>query len=378
MPEVAPVPLSQLTTLRTGGAPARLVEAATTDELVAALREAWADGEPWFVLGGGSNLFVGDEPFEGTVIRVRTSGIEELPGSRPDTVRLRVQAGHDWDAFVAETVARGYAGVEAMSGIPGTVGAAPVQNVGAYGQEIVQTLVEVELIDESTGEVARVSASDLGLGFRTSVLKHHYGSVPERPAVILSVTLELERVGTDERPIAGEQLRGALGLDAEQSVSLRWIRDHVLATRGRKGMVLDAEDPDTWSAGSFFQNAIVSEAFARTLPDACPKWPMGPALDPVTVIPLAAFDGILPPPPVENRQVKVSAAWLIENAGLSRGFRFPRSRAGLSTKHTLALTNRGEATAAEIAQLARFVQSRVAAEFGLVLQPEPVLVNVEL
>ncbi|WP_298873808.1 UDP-N-acetylmuramate dehydrogenase [uncultured Microbacterium sp.] len=378
MPEVAPVPLSQLTTLRTGGAPARLVEAATTDELVAALREAWADGEPWFVLGGGSNLFVGDEPFEGTVIRVRTSGIEELPGSRPDTVRLRVQAGHDWDAFVAETVARGYAGVEAMSGIPGTVGAAPVQNVGAYGQEIVQTLVEVELIDESTGEVARVSASDLGLGFRTSVLKHHYGSVPERPAVILSVTLELERVGTDERPIAGEQLRGALGLDAEQSVSLRWIRDHVLATRARKGMVLDAEDPDTWSAGSFFQNAIVSEAFARTLPDACPKWPMGPALDPVTVIPLAAFDGILPPPPVENRQVKVSAAWLIENAGLSRGFRFPRSRAGLSTKHTLALTNRGEATAAEIAQLARFVQNRVAAEFGLVLQPEPVLVNVEL
>ncbi|MDU0367847.1 UDP-N-acetylmuramate dehydrogenase [Microbacterium sp. NPDC089180] len=378
MPQVAPVPLAQLTTLRTGGEPARLIEATTVDELVAALREAWAAGEPWFVLGGGSNLFVGDEPFEGTVIRVRTSGIDELPGSRPDTVRLRVQAGHDWDALVAETVERGYAGVEAMSGIPGTVGAAPVQNVGAYGQEIVQTLVEVELIDESTGDVSTVPASELGLGFRTSVLKHHYGSVPERPAVILSVTLELERVGTDERPIAGDQLRGALGLEADQAVSLRWIRDHVLATRARKGMVLDAEDPDTWSAGSFFQNAIVSEAFARTLPDACPKWPMGPALDPVTVIPLAAFDGILPPPPVENRQVKVSAAWLIENAGLSRGFRFPRSRAGLSTKHTLALTNRGEATAAEIAQLARFVQSRVAAEFGLVLQPEPVLVNVEL
>lgn len=378
MPQVAPVPLAQLTTLRTGGEPARLIEATTVDELVAALREAWAAGEPWFVLGGGSNLFVGDEPFEGTVIRVRTSGIDELPGSRPDTVRLRVQAGHDWDALVAETVERGYAGVEAMSGIPGTVGAAPVQNVGAYGQEIVQTLVEVELIDESTGDVSTVPASELGLGFRTSVLKHHYGSVPERPAVILSVTLELERVGTDERPIAGDQLRGALGLEADQAVSLRWIRDHVLATRARKGMVLDAEDPDTWSAGSFFQNAIVSEAFARTLPDACPKWPMGPALDPVTVIPLAAFDGILPPPPVENRQVKVSAAWLIENAGLSRGFRFPRSRAGLSTKHTLALTNRGEATAAEIAQLARFVQNRVAAEFGLVLQPEPVLVNVEL
>jgi UDP-N-acetylmuramate dehydrogenase len=143
-------------------------------------------------------------------------------------------------------------------------------------------------------------------------------------------------------------------------------------------MVLDAEDPDTWSAGSFFQNAIVSEAFARTLPAECPQWPLTPVLDPVTVIPLAAFDGILPPPPVVSRQVKVSAAWLIENAGLRRGFRFPRSRAGLSTKHTLALTNRGEATAAEIAELARFVQNRVASEFGLVLQPEPVLVNVEL
>jgi len=378
MPEVAPIPLARLTTLRTGGEPARLVEARSADELVEALREVWSDGDEWFVLGGGSNLFVGDEPFEGTVVRVLTSGVEELPGSRPGTVRLRVQAGHDWDALVAETVDRGLAGVEAMSGIPGTVGAAPVQNVGAYGQEIVQTLVEVELIDESTGDVSVVPAAELGLGFRTSVLKQHYGSVPDRSAVILSVTLELEHVGDGERPIAGEQLRGALGLDAGQAVSLRWIRDHVLATRARKGMVQDAEDPDTWSAGSFFQNAIVSEAFARTLPEACPKWPMAPMLDPVTVIPLAAFDGILPPPPVERHEVKVSAAWLIENAGLRRGFRFPRSRAGLSTKHTLALTNRGGATADEIAELARFVQGRVQSEFGLLLQPEPVLVNVEL
>lgn len=378
MPEVPPVPLSQLTTLRTGGVPARMIETSSSDELVAALRDVWADGDRWLVLGGGSNLFAGDDEFDGTVIRVRSTGIEELPGSRPDTVRLRVQAGHDWDALVAETVARGYAGIEAMSGIPGTVGAAPVQNVGAYGQEIVQTLVEVELIDESTGDVSTVPASDLGLGFRTSVLKHHYGSVPDRPAVILSVTLELERVGAAERPLAGEQLRSALGLGPDEAVSLRWIRDHVLATRARKGMVLDDEDPDTWSAGSFFQNAIVSEAVARTLPDECPRWPMSPVLDPIRVIPLAAFDGVLPPPPVERREVKVSAAWLIEHAGLSRGFRLPGSRAGLSTKHTLALTNRGEASAAEIAQLARFVQQRVHAEFGLLLQPEPVLVDVEL
>jgi UDP-N-acetylmuramate dehydrogenase len=378
MPEVTPVPLSGLTTLRTGGLPARAIEARTSDELVTVLRDVWATGEPWLVVGGGSNLFVGDEPFDGTVVLVRTSGIEELPGSRADTVRLRVQAGHDWDALVAETVDRGLAGIEAMSGIPGTVGAAPVQNIGAYGQEVVQTLVEVELLDESTGELSTVPASDLGLGFRTSVLKQHYGSVAERPAVIVSVTLELARVGEGERPIEGAQLRGALGLDADTAVSLRWIREHVLATRARKGMVLDDEDPDTWSAGSFFQNAIVSEAFARTLPAECPQWPLSPAVDPVTVIPLAAFDGVVPPPTAERREVKVSAAWLIEHAGLSRGFRVPRSRAGLSTKHTLALTNRGEATAAEIAELARFVQQRVQSEFGLLLQPEPVLVNVEL
>lgn len=378
MPEVTPVPLSELTTLRTGGLPERTIEARTPDELVGALRDLWASDEPWLVVGGGSNLFVGDEPYEGTVVLVRTAGIEELPGPRPDTVRLRVQAGHDWDALVAETVARGLAGIEAMSGIPGTVGAAPVQNIGAYGQEVVQTLVEVELLDESTGELSTVAASDLGLGFRTSVLKQHYGSVAERPGVIVSVTLELERVGDGERSIAGAQLRGALGLDADAAVSLRWIREHVLATRASKGMVLDGEDPDTWSAGSFFQNAIVSEAFARTLPAECPKWPLGPVVDPVTVIPLAAFDGIVPPPVAELREVKVSAAWLIEHAGLSRGFRFPRSRAGLSTKHTLALTNRGSATAAEIAELARFVQNRVQSEFGLLLQPEPVLVNVEL
>ncbi|MFS0794789.1 UDP-N-acetylmuramate dehydrogenase [Microbacterium sp. 1P10AE] len=378
MPHVSPIPLSELTTLRTGGLPGRTIEARTADEFVSVLRDLWDAGEPWLVVGGGSNMFVGDEPFEGTVVLVRTAGIEEFPGSGPDGVRLRVQAGHDWDDLVAETVARGLAGIEAMSGIPGTVGAAPVQNIGAYGQEIVQTLVEVELLDEATGELSTVPASDLGLGFRTSVLKQHYGSVAERPAVIVSVTLELERVGDGERPIAGAQLRGALGLEADATVSLRWIREHVLATRARKGMVLDDEDPDTWSAGSFFQNAIVSEAFARTLPDECPRWPMSPVLDPVTVIPLAAFDGVVPAPVAERREVKVSSAWLIEHAGLSRGFRFPRSRAGLSTKHTLALTNRGGATAAEIAELARFVQQRVQSEFGLVLQPEPVLVNVEL
>lgn len=378
MPDVEPLPLAQLTTLRTGGAPARMIDARTADEVVAALREVWGGGDPWLVLGGGSNLFVGDEPFEGTVVRILTSGIELLPSPRAGYARLRVQAGHDWDGLVAFAVTHGLAGIEAMSGIPGTVGAAPVQNIGAYGQEIVQTLVEVELIDEATGDVSTVSAAELGLGFRTSVLKHHYGSVPLRPGVILSVTLELEAIGHAERVIRGGQLRAALGLAPEDAVSLAWIRDHVLATRARKGMVLDDADPDTHSAGSFFQNAVVSAAFARTLPDACPRWPVTPDLDPVRVIPLAEFDGIVPPLRGDLPDVKVSSAWLIEHAGIGKGFRLPRSRAALSSKHALALTNRGGATAAELAELARFIQGRVQSEFGLLLQPEPVLVGVEL
>lgn len=378
MTEVAPVPLSRLTTLRTGGAPSRMIEASTTDELVDTLREVWSSGDPWFVLGGGSNLFVGDEPFDGTVVRILTRGIERMPAPRPGFARLRVQAGHDWDELVAYAVSEGLAGIEAMSGIPGTVGAAPVQNVGAYGQEIVQTLVEVELIDESTGEVSTVSAADLGLGFRTSALKHHYGSAPARRAVILSVTLELAEVGHDQRRIGGEQLRTALGLGVDDTVTVAWVREHVLATRARKGMVLDADDPDTWSAGSFFQNAVVSAAFARTLPAECPRWPVAPDLDPVLVIPLAAYQGYVPPPAAVESDVKVSAAWLIEHTGVRKGFKLPRSRAALSSKHALALTNRGGATAAELSELARYIQGRVQAEFGLVLQPEPVLVNVEL
>jgi len=378
MPDVEPIPLAQLTTLRTGGTPARMIEAPTVDELVSALREAWADGEPLLVVGGGSNLFVGDEPYDGTVVRVLTTGIERMPSPRPGYVRLRVQAGHDWDHLVAYAVAEGLAGIEAMSGIPGTVGAAPVQNIGAYGQEIVQTLAEVELIDESTGEVSTVPADELGLGFRTSVFKQHYGSVAARPAVILTVTLELADVGHGDRPVVGDQLRTALGLEPGAVVSLAWVRDHVLATRRRKGMVLDADDPDTYSAGSFFQNAIVSASFARTLPPECPRWPVTPDLDPVLVIPLAAYDGYVPASVSEESDVKVSAAWLIEHSGLRKGFKLPRSRAALSTKHALALTNRGSGSAEELAQLARFIQGRVQSEFGLVLQPEPVLVGVEL
>lgn len=378
MPEVEPRPLAELTTLRTGGVPERMIDALTRDEIVEALREAWGAGDDVLVLGGGSNLFVGDEPFEGTVVRVLSKGIERVDAEAPGTTRVRVQAGHDWDAFVAWTVEHGLSGVEAMSGIPGTVGAAPVQNIGAYGQEVVQTLVEVELIDEASGDIAVVPATELGLAFRTSVLKAHYGSVALRPAVILSATFDLVEVGAGELPVRGEQLRQALGLAPEHAVSLAWIRAHVLETRARKGMVLDPADPDTASAGSFFQNAVVSDAFARTLPPECPRWPMAPIVEAPTIIPLAAYDGVAPPPASYRPEVKVSAAWLIEHAGLGKGFRLGRSRASLSTKHALALTNRGGASADEIAELARFVQQRVQQDFGLILQPEPVLVGVEI
>ncbi|VXB25831.1 UDP-N-acetylenolpyruvoylglucosamine reductase [Microbacterium sp. 8M] len=378
MTEIPPIRLAELTTLQTGAAPARMIDAETTEELVAVLQDVWASGDAWFVLGGGSNLFAGDTPFDGTVIRIRTSGIEELPSPHPGRIGLRAQAGHDWDALVAYAVERGYAGIEAMSGIPGTVGAAPVQNVGAYGQEIQETLVEVELLDEHTGEVVTTPAAELGLGFRTSVLKHHYGSVPERRAVILSVTLDLAVTGDAGRVVRGEQLRRALGLTTDDPVPLAWVRERILATRAAKGMLFDPADPDTHGAGSFFQNAIVPESVARTLPPECPRWPVTPDLDTVTVIPLDSYYGLVPKPEAPPSDVKVSAAWLIEHAGIRKGFRLPRSRAGVSTKHALALTNRGGATAGEIAELARFIQSRVHSEFGLVLQPEPVLVDVEL
>ncbi|KJL23268.1 UDP-N-acetylenolpyruvoylglucosamine reductase [Microbacterium azadirachtae] len=378
MTQIEPIRLAELTTLQTGAAPARMVEAMTADDLVAALRDVWASGDEWFVLGGGSNLFAGDAPFDGTVVRIRTNGIEELPSPHPGRIRLRAQAGHDWDALVAYAVERGYAGIEAMSGIPGTVGAAPVQNVGAYGQEIQETLVEVELLDEHSGEVVTTPAADLGLGFRTSVLKHHYGSVAERRAVILSVTLDLAVTGDAGRVVRGEQLRRALGLTNDDPVPLAWVRERILSTRAAKGMLFDPADPDTHGAGSFFQNAIVPESVARTLPPECPRWPVTPDLDTITVIPLDAYYGLVPKPEAPPSDVKVSAAWLIEHAGIRKGFRLPRSRAGVSTKHALALTNRGGATAGEIAELARFIQSRVHSEFGLLLQPEPVLVDVEL
>lgn len=378
MTDITPAPLSGYTTLQVGGTPTRMIEATTRDEVIAALLDTWQTDDSWLVLGGGSNLLVSDDDAPHTVILLRTSGIERLADPADGIARVRVQAGHNWDGFVTYAVEHGLAGIEALSGIPGTVGAAPVQNVGAYGQEIVQTLVSVELIDFETGDVVEVPASELELGPRTSVLKAHYGTTPVRVAVILTATFDLRIVGQGAVALDGSQVRTALGLAEGETITLRDVRDRILAIRGSKGMVLDPNDADTTSAGSFFTNPIVSEAFSRTLPAACPRWPMNPLPREDAVIPLVDYAGEVPPIVADSGRIKVSAAWLIENSGLAKGFKLPGSRASLSTKHTLALTNRGGASSEEIAALARFVQARVHSEYGVLLLPEPVFVGVEL
>lgn len=380
-PAPAPAPaLATLTTMRVGGVPARLVAPPDWEALVAAALEVWGSGEDWLLLGGGSNTVAADEGFEGTVIRIVTRGIERLDAP-PGRVRLRVQAGEPWDDVVALAVRSGWAGIEALSGIPGSTGAAPVQNIGAYGQELESALLGVELLDHESGEVRRVSREELGLGYRTSVLKRGH------EAIVLSVDLDLAdstvpgAIGAPlSAPIAYAQLADSLGVPLGSRVPLAELRRAVLALRASKGMVLDPADPDSVSAGSFFTNPIVSEHFARSLPADAPRWPTTPP-EPATVIGLAGgavHPADIPPLADGPYDVKLSAAWLIENTGIRRGFALPGSGAAISSKHTLAIVNRGGATAADVAQLASYVQARVQAEFGVLLRPEPVLVGLVL
>ncbi|POH65294.1 UDP-N-acetylenolpyruvoylglucosamine reductase [Cryobacterium zongtaii] len=390
-PVPAPVTLADLTTLRVGGAPAHLVAPADEAGLIQAALDAWGSDEPWVLLGGGSNTVAADAGFDGTVIHVCTRGVEVLATAaetgadaeidadvdgRP--VRIRVQAGEPWDDLVALTVANGWAGIEALSGIPGTSGAAPVQNIGAYGQELANSLAAIDFLDFESGEVERLSAAELGLGYRTSVLKQG------RRGVVLAIELELRDMsaqaavlgGALSQPVTYPQLANALGVQLGDRVPLAELRQSVLGLRAGKGMVLDAADPDTYSAGSFFTNPIVTESFARTLPDEAPRWKQAEIELPDRVIPLDEYAGVGPMPGVEVlRTVKLSAAWLIENSGIHRGFRLPGSGAAISSKHSLAITNTGTATADEIGQLARFVQQRVQADFGVILHPEPVFVG---
>jgi len=377
-----PVALSELTTLRVGGVPARMVAPSTERELVDEALAVWGIGDDWMLLAGGSNTVAADEGFDGTVIRVVTRGIAVVEDAETgaDRVRLRVQAGEPWDELVSYAVARGWSGIEALSGIPGSAGAAPVQNIGAYGQELSSCLRAVDFLDYETGDVRRMEAAELGLGYRTSVLKRGLRGV------VLAIELDLHDTTGEAsvlgsalgRPIAYGQLASALGVQIGDRVALETVRATVLALRASKGMVLDPDDPDTNSAGSFFTNPIVTENFARSLPASAPRWNLEPEL-PDRVIPLGEYAGVDPMPGVDDvRTVKLSAAWLIEKAGISRGFRLPGSLAAVSSKHTLALTNTGGASAGDVVELARYVLGRVSAEFGINLQPEPVLVGLTL
>lgn len=337
--------LAAHTTLRVGG-PADGWHAADSDEdLVATVTAADREGRPVLLLGGGSNLLVSDQGFPGTVVAVETRGVDVID-SGADSVTVTVAAGENWDDVVSQVVAHGWSGIEALSGIPGRVGATPVQNVGAYGQEVAQVIRSVRVLDRRSGVVSDLQPSDCAFAYRSSAFKRH----PNR-WVVLSVTMHLRTDGHSR--IAYAELADALGVEPGSSVDVRSTRGAVLALRSRKGMVLSESDHDTWSAGSFFTNPVVSEAQAAQLPEECPRYPA----------------------PVG---VKVSAAWLIGEAGVERGYCLPGSHAAVSTKHTLALCNRGGATAAEVIELARDVRARVSSAFAITLEPEPVLVGLAL
>lgn len=357
--------LSELTTMRVGGPAREMLQPADADTLVEATREVWRSGEPWLILGGGSNLVVADDGFDGTVIRAVTRGIE-----RTD-VRLRVQAGESWDALVSHTIDQGLAGLEALSGIPGSVGAAPIQNIGAYGRELSDSLIAIDFLDYPSGELSRIPAAQLALGYRTSAIKQG------RHGLVVAVELQLTESDLSE-PIAYPQLASALQVDLGARVPTAQVRAAVLALRASKGMVLSPGDRDSVSCGSFFTNPIVGARFARELPTDAPRWPVGEE-DADRVLPLESFDGAaLRSHEVHEQRLKLSAAWLIEHSGIRRGFTLPGSNAAISSKHTLAIINTGGATAEQVAELARYVQSRVSNEFGVILQPEPMLIGVQL
>lgn len=339
----SPVPgksLSEYTTLRIGGPARELIETHSSEEAVAVLRGAPG---PTLVLGGGSNVVIGDAGFDGTVVVLRGGGIEEAGDGL-----VRVQAGHVWDEFVAWTVAHGRSGVECLSGIPGSAGATPIQNVGAYGQEVANTIAAVRVWDREADEIRDWTPAECGFAYRHSVFKH------SDRYLVLSVDFRLEPAGTSQ-PIAYAELAKRLEAEVGDRAPLGLVRDAVLELRRGKGMVLDEHDHDTWSAGSFFTNPIIGAHAYHELAEKAggepPHW--------------KTADG----------KVKVSAAWLIGAAGFEKGHR--RGNVGLSTKHTLALTNRGGATATELLALATAVADKVEADFGVRLRPEPVTVNAD-
>ena len=337
--------LADLTTLRLGGPARELVHAVDEQSLLDAVRSADRSGTPLLVIAGGSNLVVADAGFDGTVVRVETTGIHD-DSDMCGGAMVTVAAGEPWDPFVAYAVDHGLVGVEALSGIPGSVGASPIQNVGAYGQEVADTVASVRCWDRTDDVQRTFAAADCGLGYRTSRFKRDPGRF-----VVLAVTFQL-RLGTLSAPVRYAELARTLGVEVGARAPMTEVREAVLALRSRKGMVLDAADQDTWSAGSFFTNPVLDADAARLLPVEAPRWEQP--------------DGT----------VKTSAAWLIERAGFAKGY--GNERAALSGKHTLALTNRGAASTTDLLALAADVQRGVHEAYGVWLVNEPVLVGCEL
>ena len=339
-------PLADHTTLRLGGPATTMVEATTGADILAALRDADDRGDPVLLLAGGSNLVIGDAGFDGTVILVRSTGLVARPDG--DDVLVTVQAGHSWDEVVATAVAEGWSGIEFLSGIPGSAGATPVQNVGAYGQEIAASFVVATVHDRHDDTTRGFTAADCRFGYRASVFKHN----PRY--VVLDVTYRLRRDRLSA-PIAYAETARALDVPVGSGVPLGVARDTVLKLRAGKGMVLDPHDPDTRSAGSFFMNPVLDraafDALCERLGETPPHFPAG-------------------------SEVKVPAAWLIGRAGFEKGY--GRDGVAVSGKHTLALTNRGHGTTTALLALAGEIRDGVRQRLGVTLRPEPVLVNARL
>jgi UDP-N-acetylmuramate dehydrogenase len=362
------VPLAPLTTLRVGPVARRLITCTTTEQVVAALGALRGEGvgaggedgggksgEP-LVLGGGSNVVV-DDTLQGlTAVRLANTRIT-VTGNR-----IRAEAGAQWDTVVRTAVDAGLGGLECLSGIPGSAGATPVQNVGAYGAEVADTITRVRLLDRTTSQLYWASGTELGFGYRTSALKHP--ALPGPAPIAVEVEFELDASGLGA-PVRYGELAATLGVAPGDRCEPARVREAVLALRRRKGMVLDPSDHDTWSAGSFFTNPVVTPA---RFDEICSAWERR------RQAPEVSAHGPVPRYPAEGG-VRLAAGWLVEQAGFAKGFPGDGAPARLSRKHALALTNRGNAVSADIVDLARRVRDGVADVFGIVLQPEPVIVG---
>jgi len=348
------VPLAPLTSLRLGGTASRLVTAERESDVIEAVREVDDRGHALLILGGGSNLVIGDAGFDGTVVRMATRGRTSTSEADGRRVLVSAQAGEPWDDFVAAMVDDGLSGVECLAGIPGLVGAVPMQNVGAYGQDVSETITSLRAYDRERGEVVEIRREDCAFAYRSSAFRGRDSHV------ILEVTFALEQ-STESRPLRYAELTRALGVAEGGRAPLAAVRKTVVELRRKKGMVLDPADPDTASAGSFFTNPILSAVELASLRERA-----------------LGEDGPLPVFPEPDGRFKVSAGWLIEHAGFKKGYAGESGRVAVSSKHALALTNRGSATTRELVKLARHIRAGVHARFGVTLENEPVFVGERL